>query len=155
MIYNINRSFCYPKKYKFCNLLFFYSRHHHSQHPKFRKYSLPEDQNQRHKRHGADRSDGPPHKPRRISTQPEDLPLRGADRDQLDSHRSDDPRALRRHKTSRPSVVHIGRKEGNEHLSTTFLKKMYDHSPHAVRWKIFFKVLHIFCYTYIKTTAIN
>lgn len=99
---------------------------------------MPEDPNQKKRHgHGVDKFDGAGHtKGRRISTQPEDLPLRGADRDQLDSHRSDDPRALRRHKTSRPtntSLVHIGRKEGGEQLHSAFLKKMYDHSPHAVR----------------------
>ncbi|RZC41851.1 band 3 anion transport protein, partial [Asbolus verrucosus] len=108
-------------------------RHHHGHHPKFRKYSLPDDPAPR-KRHHHDKSDNSGfNKGRRISTQPEDLPLIAADRDQLDSHRSDDARGLRRHKTSRPSnasMVHIGRKEGGElHPS---LKKMYDHSPHAI-----------------------
>lgn len=98
-------------------------RHHHhrSHHPKFRKYSLPDDPHK--KRHHGET--------RRISTQPEDQDLPPNDRDQLDSHRSDDPRALRRHKTSRPSnasLMHIGK--GTElHPS---LKKLYDHSPHAI-----------------------
>lgn len=73
-------------------------------------------------------------KNRRVSTHPEDLPLNDADRDQLESHRSDDQKALRRHKISRPSnasLVHVGRKEGGEPFNT-FLKKMYDRSPHAV-----------------------
>lgn len=112
--------------------IFYYSnfrRHHfgHS-HSKFRKYSLPDDQNFRKHYHKNDS------KGRRISTQPEDLPLIAADRDQLDSHRSDDVRGLRRHKTSRPSeasLVHIARKDGSE-LQHSSLKKMYDHSPHAV-----------------------
>ncbi|KAK4877761.1 hypothetical protein RN001_010267 [Aquatica leii] len=95
------------------------SRHHHT---KSRKYSLQE----------GSRSNGTASKNRRISTQPEDLPLKGADRDQLDSHRSDDPRALRRHKTSRPSIVHIGRKDGMDNFHTALMKKMYDHSPHAI-----------------------
>ncbi|KAJ3661355.1 hypothetical protein Zmor_005753 [Zophobas morio] len=108
-------------------------RHHHGHHPKFRKYSLPDDPGPR-KRHHHDKGDvSGSHRGRRISTQPEDLPLIAADRDQLDSHRSDDARGLRRHKTSRPSnasMVHIGRKEGGElHPS---IKKMYDHSPHAI-----------------------
>ncbi|XP_049819810.1 band 3 anion transport protein isoform X3 [Aethina tumida] len=96
-------------------------RHHHSHHAKFRKYSLPDDPKAR-KRH---------HQERRVSTQPEDQFLRGADQDQLDSHRSDDPRALRRHRTSRPSnasLMHIG-KGAELHPS---LKKLYDHSPHAI-----------------------
>lgn len=54
----------------------------------------------------------------------------------MDSHRSDDPRGLRRHKTSRPSnasIMHIGK--GMEmHPS---LKKLYDHSPHAVNFNEF------------------
>ncbi|KAF5296704.1 hypothetical protein FQA39_LY12404 [Lamprigera yunnana] len=95
------------------------SRHHYL---KSRKYSLQEGS----KVHGS------VPKNRRISTQPEDLPLKGADRDQLDSHRSDDPRALRRHKTSRPSIVHIGRKDGIDNFHKALLKKMYDHSPHAI-----------------------
>lgn len=107
------------------NFVYYYFRHHHGHHSKPRKFSLPEDPSQK-------KTDIAGSKGRRISTQPEDLPLRGADRDQLDSHRSDDPRALRRHKTSRPSVVHIGRKEGAAPLTSAYLKKMYDHSPHAV-----------------------
>lgn len=98
-----------------------FRRHHHSHHAKFRKYSLPDDPKAR-KRH---------HQERRVSTQPEDQFLRGADQDQLDSHRSDDPRAFRRHRTSRPSnasLMHIG-KGAELHPS---LKKLYDHSPHAV-----------------------
>ncbi|XP_018565326.1 band 3 anion transport protein isoform X2 [Anoplophora glabripennis] len=96
-------------------------RHHHRpHHSKFRKYSLPDDPHK--KRHHGDR---------RISTQPEDQDLPANDRNQLDSHRSDDSRALRRHKTSRPSnasLMHIGK--GTElHPS---LKKLYDHSPHAI-----------------------
>ncbi|XP_044270897.1 band 3 anion transport protein isoform X2 [Tribolium madens] len=103
-------------------------------HPKFRKYSLPDDSNARKRNYHLDKNDASgSNKGRRISTQPEDLPLIAADRDQLDSHRSDDARGLRRHKTSRPSnasMVHIGRKEGGElHPS---IKKMYDHSPHAI-----------------------
>jgi anion exchange protein len=109
-------------------------RHHYGHHSKFRKYSLPEEPGSRKRHHHHDKNDiSGSNKGRRISTQPEDLPLMAADRDQLDSHRSDDARGLRRHKTSRPSnasMVHIGRKEGVElHPS---IKKMYDHSPHAI-----------------------
>nr|XP_015833088.1 PREDICTED: band 3 anion transport protein isoform X2 [Tribolium castaneum] len=116
------------KKKKFCR------RHHQGHHPKFRKYSLPDDSNARKRHFHFDKTDASgSNKGRRVSTQPEDLPLIAADRDQLDSHRSDDARGLRRHKTSRPSnasMVHIGRKEGGDlHPS---LKKMYDHSPHAI-----------------------
>lgn len=90
----------------------YFSRHHQ----KSRKYSLPDEAGKRH--------DG---KSRRISTQPEDMELRGADRDQLESHRSDDARALRRHKT-RPTAG----KELQESIQIPFSKKMYDHNPHAV-----------------------
>ncbi|KAJ8957007.1 hypothetical protein NQ318_012174 [Aromia moschata] len=96
-------------------------RHHHGHHSKFRKYSLPDDPHKKRHHHGE----------RRVSTQPEDQLLSPNERDQLDSHRSDDPRAFRRHKASRPtntSVMHIGK--GTElHPS---LKKLYDHSPHAI-----------------------
>lgn len=95
---------------------FLFRRHHHGHHPKFRKYSLPEDSHRRD---------------RRVSTQPEDQELSPNDRSQLDSHRSDDPRVFRRHKTSRPSnasLMHIG-KGAELHPS---IKKLYDHSPHAV-----------------------
>ncbi|XP_017773289.1 PREDICTED: band 3 anion transport protein isoform X2 [Nicrophorus vespilloides] len=114
------------------------SRHHYPHYSKFRKYSLPDDPSQRkrhhhhhHHHHHNVLAEGF-NKGRRISTQPEDLPLGDQDRDHLDSHRSDDPRALRRHRTSRPSnasLVHIGR---GEQLAAGFFKKMYDHSPHAI-----------------------
>lgn len=104
-------------------------------HSKFRKYSLPEDPSNK-KRHGKDKIESVNfNRTRRVSTQPEDLPLTAADREQLDSHRSDDPKALRRHKFSRPSnasMVHIGRKEGGDEMNNVYFKKMYDHSPHAV-----------------------
>lgn len=102
--------------------VFLFHRHIHTHHAKNRKYSLPDDPSRVEF-----------HRQRRVSTQPEDLPLKETDRDQLDSHRSDDPRALRRHKTSRPSLVHIGRKDGVDQLHSALMKKMYDHSPHAVR----------------------
>ncbi|XP_031346274.1 band 3 anion transport protein-like isoform X4 [Photinus pyralis] len=93
-----------------------------SRHSKSRKYSLQD---------SSTKSNAHP-KNRRVSTQPEDLRLKGADRDQLDSHRSDDPKALRRHRTSRPSIVHIGRKDGMDNFQAALMKKMYDHSPHAI-----------------------
>lgn len=69
--------------------------------------------------------------------QPEDAGLEEIDIDDLTSHRSDDPRGMRRHKVqqSGPSVVNINRKTGTElHniLPTNKFKKMYDHSPHEV-----------------------
>ncbi|XP_014370085.2 anion exchange protein 3 isoform X2 [Papilio machaon] len=58
------------------------------------------------------------------------------DQDVLRSHRSDDPRALRRHKIRKGSTVHVGRKDGGDRvadiLSDLTYKKMYDHRPHAV-----------------------
>lgn len=115
----------------------YFSRHHHAHHSKFRKYSLPDDPAARQRHVAKEKIDNVPfNKNRRVSTQPEDLPLTAADRDQLDSHRSDDPKALRRHKFSRPSVasmVHIARREGGDQFNNVYFKKMYDHSPHAVR----------------------
>lgn len=72
--------------------------------------------------------------------QPEDATLQEADIDELTSHRSDDPRALRRHKVSQAqatsSVVNINRKEAGvplaQLLPSTKYKKLYDHSPHEV-----------------------
>ncbi|KAI4471031.1 anion exchange protein [Holotrichia oblita] len=92
-----------------------FSRHHHHQKTS-RKYSLPDEAGKKH--------DG---KTRRVSTQPEDMELRGADRDQLESHRSDDARALRRHKT-RPSAA----KDQLEPTLVPFMKKSFDHSPRGI-----------------------
>ncbi|XP_072930978.1 band 3 anion transport protein isoform X2 [Epargyreus clarus] len=67
-----------------------------------------------------------------------DEALAEADLDDLRSHRSDDPRGLRRHNIVKPkgSTVHVSRKDGSDKvqniLSDPSLKKMYDHSPHAV-----------------------
>ncbi|XP_060535032.1 band 3 anion transport protein isoform X2 [Cylas formicarius] len=108
-------------------------KHHYDQH---RKYSLPVESMAKKRHHhypnrdGADNGAGH-QRTRRVSTQPEDEELRGADKDQLDSHRSDDPRGFRRHKTSRPSqasLMHIGK--GVE--LHPYFKKLYDHSPHAI-----------------------
>ncbi|CAH1133077.1 unnamed protein product [Ceutorhynchus assimilis] len=107
-------------------------RHHYGGQ---RKFSLPVEgaHKKKHNHHHyfeKNRSDGPPeylhHKEvRRVSIQPEDEELPETDRDQLDSHRSDDPKGLRRHKAS---IMHIG-KGAELH---PFLKKLYDHSPHAI-----------------------
>ncbi|CAH0716366.1 unnamed protein product, partial [Brenthis ino] len=74
---------------------------------------------------------------RRVSIVPSDEPLPEADQDDLRSHRSDDAKALRRHKiTPRGTTVHVGRNDGGDKvqniLSDTTLKKLYDHSPHSV-----------------------
>ncbi|XP_047543551.1 anion exchange protein 2 isoform X1 [Vanessa atalanta] len=101
-------------------------RHNRHLHPhKTRKYSLQEGG-----RIGLDAE-------RRPLTGPSDEPLAEADQDELRSHRSDDPRALRRHKIQpRGSTVHVSRKDGGDKAQNIFsestLKKMYDHSPHSV-----------------------
>ncbi|CAH0545905.1 unnamed protein product [Brassicogethes aeneus] len=105
-------------------------RHHHTHHPKFRKFSLPDDPSKRHHHHHhRDKADGGGfNKNRRVSTQPEDETLCEPDLNQLESHRSDN---FRRHRSSRPSqasILHIG-KGAELHPS---LKKLYDHSPHAI-----------------------
>ncbi|GAB1862743.1 Anion exchange protein [Camponotus japonicus] len=103
-----------------------HKRHHH----KSRKYSLQEDPQWR-KRSGAGLSDISSLLTRRVSVQPEEAStLQELDIDDLESHRSDDPRGMRRHKAAH-SIVQIGRrKEGGIPLDT--FKKMYDHSPHKV-----------------------
>lgn len=103
-----------------------HKRHHH----KSRKYSLQEDPQWR-KRSGAGLPDGPGVLARRVSVQPEEAsPLQELDIDDLESHRSDDPRGMRRHKAAH-STVQIGRKKEGGIPHDTF-KKMYDHSPHEV-----------------------
>ncbi|KAJ8687514.1 hypothetical protein QAD02_023308 [Eretmocerus hayati] len=67
---------------------------------------------------------------RRVSVQPDEAStLQELDIDDLESHRSDDPRGWRRHKASHPTVQ-IARKHGGIPHDT--FKKMYDHSPHEV-----------------------
>ncbi|KAK9294619.1 hypothetical protein QLX08_010812 [Tetragonisca angustula] len=103
-----------------------HKRHHH----KSRKYSLQEDPQWR-KRSGAGLPDGPAVLARRVSVQPEEAStLQELDIDDLESHRSDDPRGMRRHKTAH-STVQIGRRKEGGIPHDTF-KKMYDHSPHEV-----------------------
>ncbi|XP_017875094.1 band 3 anion exchange protein isoform X2 [Ceratina calcarata] len=102
-----------------------HKRHHH----KSRKYSLQEDPQWR-KRSGAGLPDGPV-LARRVSVQPEEAStLQELDIDDLESHRSDDPRGMRRHKAAH-MTVQIGRKKEGGIPHDTF-KKMYDHSPHEV-----------------------
>ncbi|XP_012266034.2 band 3 anion transport protein isoform X2 [Athalia rosae] len=103
-----------------------HKRHHH----KSRKYSLQEDPQWR-KRSGAGITDGNNPFARRVSVQPDEAStLQELDIDGLESHRSDDPRGMRRHKAGH-STVHIGRKMEGGIPHDTF-KKMYDHSPHEV-----------------------
>ncbi|XP_035908108.1 anion exchange protein 2 isoform X2 [Anopheles stephensi] len=107
-------------------------RRHHPH--KSRKFSLQEYHPEWRRQSGTE--GGPTG--RRISVQPEDATLQEADIDELTSHRSDDPRALRRHKVSAQSgssLVNINRKETPQlqHLlPSSKYKKMYDHSPHEV-----------------------
>ncbi|XP_043287290.1 anion exchange protein 2 isoform X6 [Venturia canescens] len=101
-------------------------RHHH----KSRKYSLQEDPQWR-KRSGAGLPDVTNPMGRRVSVQPEEAStLQELDIDDLESHRSDDPRGMRRHKAGH-STVQIGRRKEGGIPHETF-KKMYDHSPHEV-----------------------
>ncbi|XP_019699364.2 band 3 anion transport protein isoform X2 [Harpegnathos saltator] len=103
-----------------------HKRHHH----KSRKYSLQEDPQWR-KRSGAGLPDSSGLLTRRVSVQPEEAStLQELDIDDLESHRSDDPRGMRRHKAAH-SVVQIGRRKEGGIPHDTF-KKMYDHSPHEV-----------------------
>ncbi|XP_034170972.1 anion exchange protein Ae2 isoform X2 [Osmia lignaria lignaria] len=103
-----------------------HKRHHH----KSRKYSLQEDPQWR-KRSGAGLPDGAGMLTRRVSVQPEEAStLQELDIDDLESHRSDDPRGMRRHKAAH-LTVQIGRKKEGGIPHDTF-KKMYDHSPHEV-----------------------
>ncbi|XP_045464618.1 anion exchange protein 2 isoform X2 [Harmonia axyridis] len=110
---------------------------------KFRKYSLPTEvsdpvslsrrRHHHHHHHHHDKNEPIFNEKRRVSTQPEDLPLKDADRDQLDSHRSDDSKALRRTKISRPgntAMVYVGKNDTGEPQTTP--NKTYDHSPHAL-----------------------
>ncbi|EAT47616.1 AAEL001269-PA, partial [Aedes aegypti] len=106
---------------------------HRRHHPhKSRKFSLQEYHPEWRRQSGAE---GASTTTRRVSVQPEDATLQEADIDELTSHRSDDPRALRRHKPGGPSMVNINRKDGDklQHLlPSNKFKKMYDHSPHEV-----------------------
>ncbi|KAL6421030.1 hypothetical protein ACFW04_013566 [Cataglyphis niger] len=109
-----------------------HQKHEHKRHHyKSRKYSLQEDPQWR-KRSGAGVSDISSLLTRRVSVQPEEAStLQELDIDDLESHRSDDPRGMRRHKAAHSMMVQIGRrKEGGIPLDT--FKKMYDHSPHEV-----------------------
>ncbi|XP_053676800.1 anion exchange protein 2 isoform X2 [Anopheles nili] len=106
-------------------------RHHPH---KSRKFSLQEYHPEWRRQSGTE--GGPTG--RRISVQPEDATLQEADIDELTSHRSDDPRALRRHKVSAQtgaSLVNINRKDApqlHHLLPSSKYKKLYDHSPHEV-----------------------
>ncbi|XP_026322255.1 anion exchange protein 2 isoform X3 [Hyposmocoma kahamanoa] len=104
-----------------------HQRRHLHPHQKSRKYSLQEGGS------GGGGGGGE----RRVSIPPAEEPLAETDREELNAHRSDDPRALRRHLIHpRGSIVHVGRSDGgdkaHEFLPDATYKKMYDHSPHSV-----------------------
>lgn len=70
---------------------------------------------------------------RRVSVQPEDTTLEEADLDDLNSHRSDDPRGMRRAKTG--GAGKGPKKEGEQYLQNIVganKKSVIDHSPHEV-----------------------
>nr|XP_036219890.1 band 3 anion transport protein isoform X5 [Bactrocera oleae] len=71
---------------------------------------------------------------RKVSVQPEDTTLepdpQEADLNELRSHRSDDPRALRRHKIHHSSIKL--RELPQISVAGLQLKKVYDHSPHEI-----------------------
>ncbi|XP_064540057.1 anion exchange protein 3 isoform X7 [Drosophila montana] len=69
---------------------------------------------------------------RRISVQPEDTALEEADLNELRSHRSDDPRALRRHKIHHSSIKL--REQLPQITISPFQKQRpeVDHSPHEI-----------------------
>ena len=86
-------------------------------HYKSRKYSLQE--------YNPDKSRQSGEAGRKISVQPEDANLEEADLDDLNSHRSDDPKGLRRAKGLK--------KEGEQYLQNIVnANKKLDHSPHEV-----------------------
>lgn len=96
------------------------ARHLHAH--KSRKYSLQE---------------GTRSPERRVLSESGEESLRESDVADLQAHRSEDPRAFRRHLIQpRGSTVHVSRKDGGDKmqnlLSDTAYKKMYDHSPHSV-----------------------
>lgn len=89
-------------------------------HYKSRKYSLQE--------YNPDKP-RQPESGRRVSIQPEDEMLEEADLDDLNSHRSEDPRGIRRPKTAGP------RREGEQYLQNIIgahKRSQFDHSPHEV-----------------------
>lgn len=78
---------------------------------------------------------------RRVSVQPEDATLEEADIEDLTAHRSDDPRALRRHKMTVPSSSSASATQPQQQTLAGVLpnvgtvappKKHFDHSPHEI-----------------------
>ncbi|XP_070499524.1 band 3 anion transport protein-like isoform X2 [Chironomus tepperi] len=99
-------------------------------HYKSRKYSLQEyNPDNRGKQAGSEsgQSGG-----RRVSVQPEDASLQEADLDTLTSHRSEDPRGMRRFKVQQSTVP---KREGDQYIQNIIganKKSNIDRSPHEV-----------------------
>lgn len=72
---------------------------------------------------------------RRVSVQPEDETLEEADLDDLMSHRSENPKPIRRYKIQNPGTGKGKGKEGEQYLQniiSSSKKSQFDHSPHEV-----------------------
>jgi hypothetical protein len=99
--------------------------HRRQYHYKTRKHSLQEYNPDNRRQPGSENGTT-----RRVSVQPEDTTLEEADLDDLTSHRSEDPRGLRRPKGSKGP-----KKEGEQYLQNIVAsnkKTTIDHSPHEV-----------------------
>ncbi|KAH8369782.1 hypothetical protein KR093_000958 [Drosophila rubida] len=85
---------------------------------------------------------------RRISVQPEDTALEEADLNELRSHRSDDPRALRRHKIHHSSIK---LRELPQITISPFTNKKpeVDHSPHEVRLPVIQLALYLMSFSVV------
>lgn len=112
---------------KFVLLRKFLISNRRHQHYKARKTSLQDTSGTR--RTTAATEGGAP--PRRVSIQPEDKTLQEADIDELTSHRSDDPRGMRRHKIQ-PSERSSRRDKDVGPTTISSPKKYIDRSPHEV-----------------------
>ncbi|XP_043647378.1 anion exchange protein 3 isoform X3 [Drosophila teissieri] len=99
------------------------SRHQYYRHRKFSHQDSVESKNKLEENGDAGA--------RRISVQPEDTALEEADLNELRSHRSDDPRALRRHKIHHSSIK---LRELPQITISPFTNKKpeVDHSPHEI-----------------------
>ncbi|XP_026832524.1 anion exchange protein 2 isoform X1 [Drosophila erecta] len=99
------------------------SRHQYYRHRKFSHQDSVEPKNKLEENGDAGA--------RRISVQPEDTALEEADLNELRSHRSDDPRALRRHKIHHSSIK---LRELPQITISPFTNKKpeVDHSPHEI-----------------------
>lgn len=69
---------------------------------------------------------------RRVSVQPEDSTLQEADLDDLNSHRSEDPRGMRRFKVQPTSIQKKEGEQYKQNILNSNKKSNYDHSPHEI-----------------------